>query len=332
MHPVTRLFIAALSLWSLLPAGVNAATPLSGKRIEMVIPAAAGSGLDALGRTLDLALREAKLLEQPLVLNNIGGAAGDVAKAYLAQKKGDPHFLYVDSNRIYQNKILGTTQVGIDEVTPVARMLTEYLVWAVRADSPIRSAREILDKLKADPGSVVFGVGSAPSNDYFNIVRPALAQGVDYRKLRIVVFKSGGDLMTQLLGGHVPVISNALSEVAEQVKAGKVRLLSSSAPEPLGGVLQDIPHWRGMGMDVSILHWRGVFAPGALAPDAAAYWDEKFGKLARSDAWRAQLQRRGWYDAYVPSAVFRKELEAEREIAGRLLRELGFVKSTASGA
>ncbi len=326
MIRLTCLLTAALSFLVAVD-NAPAAEFVPGKRIEMVIPAAAGSGLDALGRTLERVLRESKLVEQPLTMNNIGGAAGDVAKAYLVQKKGDPHYLYVDSNRIYQNKILGTTPVGIDELTPVCRMLTEYLVWAVRADSPIKSARELLDRLKEDPASVAFGVGSSPSNDYFNIVRPAMAHAVDYRKLRIVVFKSGGDLMTQLLGGHVPVISNAVSEVAEQVRAGRVRLLSSSAPQSLGGVLQDVPTWRSLGLDVSILHWRGVFAPGGLSREAVAYWDDVFGRLARSDAWRAQLQSRGWYDAYVPSAVFRRELEAERDIAAKVLRELGFVKS-----
>ncbi len=318
--------VARLVPLLLLSAGLDAAAPTPGRRIEMVVPAAAGSGLDALGRTIDQTLREAKITGEPLGINNIGGAAGDVAKAYLAQKKGDPHFLYVDSSRIYQNKILGTTPIGIDEVTPVARMLTEYLVWAVRADSPIKSAREILDRLKADPASVVFGVGSSPSNDYFNIVRPAQAYGVDHRKVRVVVFKSGGDLMTQLLGGHVPVIANAASEVAEQARAGRVRILSSSAPVPLGGALQDVPTWRSLGIDVTILHWRGVFAPGAISREAIAHWDDVFGKLARSDAWRAQMQNRGWFEAYAASAVFRRELEAEREIAGRLLRELGFVK------
>lgn len=326
MRLITRLLTAAAMLSCSVAATAQPFAPAAGKRIEMVVPAAAGSGLDALGRTIDQVLREAKLAGEPLVVNNIGGAAGDVAKAYLAQKKGDPHYLYVDSNRIYQNKILGSTQIGIDEVTPVARMLTEYLVWAVRADSPLRTARDVLAQLKADPGSVTFGVGSSPSNDYFNIVRPLIAHGIDHRKLRVVVFKSGGDLTTQLLGGHVAVASNALSELLEQARAGRVRLISSSAPEMLGGALQDVPTWRSLGLDVAILHWRGVFAAGGISREAAAYWDETFGRLARSEPWRAQLAARGWYDAYAPAAQFRKELESERELASRLLRELGFVK------
>ena len=308
--------------WLLACACTYAAYPT--RRIEVVPAGNAGGGLDTAARALDNALHEAKLINQPMVINNMGGAAGDAAKSYVHQKKGDAHVLYVESNRIYQNKIVGTTQLGVDDFVPLARLVTEYLVWVVRADAPYRSAKDILDQVKADPASVTFGVGSMPSNDYFNILRPAMQNGVDYKKLRIAAFR--GNLNIQLLGGHVQVISTTVSEAVEHAKAGKARLIATSAPSPQGGELKGVPHWRGMGIDMQVLHWRGLFAPPGMPREVVAFWDERLGKLMKTEVWKKALDQYGWADAFADSSTFRKELEVEREVTAKLLRELGFAK------
>jgi putative tricarboxylic transport membrane protein len=92
------------------------------------------------------------------------------------------------------------------------------------------------------------------------------------------------------------------------------------------GDFNDVPTWRSMGIDVHILHWRGIFAPTGIPREVTAFWDDRLGKLAKTDIWKKALDQHGWYDAYVGSATFRKELEAEREITAKLLRELGFAK------
>lgn len=296
------------------------------KSIEMVAAGSPGGGLDMIARAVDQGLTEAKLADQPFVIKNLGGGGGNEAKAYIIKQNGDPHYLYSESNRIYVNKIVGTTQQGIDDVTPIARLVTEYLVWVVKADSPFQKAEDILEKLKQDPSSVDFGVGTIPSNDQMNILRPAMAYGVDPTKVRIVSFKSGGDLMTQLLGGHVSVASTGASEAAELVRAGKVRLLAVSAPEALPGVLEGVPTWKSKGIDVTILHWRGLFAPKDIPQEAVAYWDNKLAQLVKTDAWKAILEKYGWYDAYANSAQFKKELEEERSVYEQLLKELGLAK------
>jgi putative tricarboxylic transport membrane protein len=308
--------------WLLACASVQAAYPT--RRIEVVAAGNAGGGLDAAARALDNALHEAKLITQPMVINNMGGAAGDLAKAYVHNKKGDAHVLYVESNRMFQNKIVGTTQLDFDNFVPLARLITEYLVWAVVADAPQRSAKDILAQVKSDPTSVTFGVGSMPSNDYFNVLRPSMQHGVDYKKMRIAAFR--GNLNIQLLGGHVQVISTTASEALEQVKAGKMRLIATSAPSPQGGELKGVPHWRGMGIDMQILNWRGLFMPAGTPRAVVAFWDERLGALMKTEAWKKVLAQYGWADAFADSAQFRRELVAEREVATRLLRELGFAK------
>jgi putative tricarboxylic transport membrane protein len=296
------------------------------KPVEMVVAGNAGGGLDLTGRAMEAALREAKLFPETFAIKNVGGAGGNVARTQVNQKKGDGHVLYVESNRIYVNRIVGTTPLTHNDVTPLGRLITEYVAWVVRADSPYQSPKEILDKLKQNPESVVFGVGTVPSNDQMNILRPVMAYGIDPRKVKIVPFKSGGDLTMQLLGGHIPVISTGLSEAIEQVKAGKARVIAVSAPNPLPGDLAKVPTWRSLGIDVAILHWRGVFAPPGISRDVVAYWDKTLGQMVKTDAWKKQLEQHGWFDAYADSATFRKDLDAEEKIYTQILTDLGMAK------
>ncbi len=314
--------LAAALLWA--PSGFAAGFPE--RPVEMVVAGSAGGGLDLTGRALETALREAKLFPQNFVIKNVGGAGGNVARTQVNQKKGDSHMLYVESNRIYVNRIVGTTQLTHKDVTPIGRLITEYVAWVVRADSPYKSPKDVFDALKKNPEAVTFGVGTVPSNDQMNILRPVMASGIDPKKIKVVSFKSGGDLMIQLLGGHIPVISTGLSEAIEQVKAGKVRVIAVSSPNTLPGDLAKVPTWRSMGIDVAILHWRGVFAPPGIPKEVVAYWDKALGQMVKTDAWKQQLEKHGWFDAYADSATFRKDLDAEEKIYTEILTDLGMAK------
>jgi putative tricarboxylic transport membrane protein len=222
---------------------------------------------------------------------------------------------------------VGTTHLDHNDVTPLGRVMTEYLVWAVRADSPFKTGRDVLDKLKGNPSAVTFGVGTTPGNDQMHILRPAMAQGVAAKQVKIVSFKAGGDLMIQLLGGHVDVISTGLSEAIEQARAGKVRLIAHSAPSALPGEFAKVPTWKSMGADVTILHWRGVFGPPGMPAEAVKFWDQTLAKMVKTPAWKKYLEKFEWFDAYADSATFAKELRQENDIYVKILTDLGMAKA-----
>jgi putative tricarboxylic transport membrane protein len=184
----------------------------------------------------------------------------------------------------------------------------------------------VIARVKADPTSVTFGVGTAPSNDQINILRPLMSQGVDAKQVKIVVFKSGSDLTIQLLGGHVPVASTGLSEVMEQVRAGQLRLIAISAPASVPGEFAQVPAWRSMGVDVTILHWRGLFAPPGVAADVVKYWDQTLSRLVKTESWKKVLEKYQWFDAYADAATFRKELEQEDKAYVDILTQVGMAR------
>ncbi|MCC7082715.1 MAG: tripartite tricarboxylate transporter substrate binding protein [Burkholderiales bacterium] len=323
---IFRLFVLAVASLACVNIPARAAE-FPSRPVELVAAGNPGGGLDLTARALEAALRDEKLFTQTLVIKNMGGAGGNLAKNYIHQKKGDPYFLYIESNRIFTNRIVGTTPLTYTDVTPIARLTTEYLVWAVQPDSPFKSAKDILAKIKADPGSVTFGVGTIPSNDQMNVLRAAMSQAIDPKQIRVVAFKAGGDLMIQLLGGHVPVISTGLSEAMEQARAGKVRLIAISSPEPIPGDFAKVPTWRSMGIDLTILHWRGVFAPPAIPAEVVKFWDQTLSKLVKTESWKKTLAKYQWFDAYAGSAEFSKSLAEESKHYEQILTQLGLAKS-----
>ena len=298
---------------------VSCGNPSSGGRyptrpIEFIVAGGPGGGLDITARTVDDVGRREQLGATFLIANRDGGG-GNVARVYLASKKGDDHVLLCESNRVWLSELMGTTTEGIESTTPLARLTSDALVWVVRADSKFQHAQSVIDAVKRDPVAVSFGVGTIPSDDQFNILRPLRASGVDLSALKIAAFRSGGDLMTNLLGGHVDVVSASFSEAEGQAAAGRVRMLATaSAVRMTGPIGSTVPTWRELGFDVTITHWRGVFGPPGMSPEAVRYWDEYFSRLVELEAWKTALARIGQEDAYLGSAAFKTALVEERAL------------------
>lgn len=321
---VTVLVVAALALSRAAIAG-PAWQPTAS--VELVPAGDPGGGLDLHARIIAEVFRKEKIPPTRFIINNMGGAGGNTARSYLSGKRGDPHVLVVESNRAYLAELLGTTKLRVNkDFLAVARLTTDYIVWAVRKDSKFKTAKEVLDAVKQDPASVSFGVGTVPSNDQFHIIRAAHSVGAKPGQLRITAFRAGGDLMVQLLGGHVQVISTGLSEAVTQFEAGEVRILAVTAPKRLGGALASVPTWRDQGLDLVIEHWRGVFAPPEVPREAIAFWVDAFATMRQVEYWEGLLRRYNMFDAFLPADRFARVLEREREQTQELLREMGFIK------
>ena len=288
--------------------------PYPARPIEFIVAGGPGGGLDITARTVDDVGRREQLGATFLITNRDGGG-GNVARAYLGSKKGDDHALLCESNRVWLSELMGTTSEGIESTTPLAQLTSDALVWVVRADSKFQNAQSVIDAVKRDPDSVAFGVGTIPSDDQFNILRPLRASGVDVSALKLAAFRSGGDLMTNLLGGHVDVVSASFSEAEGQAAGGRVRMLATASAVRMDGAIgSKVPTWRELGLDVTITHWRGVFGPLGMSPEAVRYWDDYFSKMVKTDAWKAALARIGQQDAYLGSEAFKTALVEEREL------------------
>ena len=323
---VTLAILAATTL--LVAAGQgNAQQAYPTKPITMVPAGSPGGGLDIHARAIEQALTVEKLLDKPFTMLHKGGGGGNLMTSYLVNQKGNGYVIGINSNRVLLNELMGTIPYGYKDLTPIARITTEYECWAVRADSKYKTALEIIADLKKDPTSVTFGVGTVPSDDQFNVLLPAKQSGIDYSKIKIVAFDAGGDAMAKLLGGHVPVLSTGFSEAITQMQAGKVRILAVSSPTKLDGFA--VPCWKDLGIDVAVYHWRGIYGPPEMPKEALDYWIKKLAAMVKTKTWKASLDKFELFDAFLPGEQFKEMLAKDNEIYRELLGPMGMLKKGA---
>ena len=214
--------------------------------------------------------------------------------------------------------------VSLDQTAPIARLTGEYEVLAVPANSEIKSLGDLVTKLKADPGSVSWGGGSAGGSDHILAAMIAKAAGVDGSKVNYVPFSGGGEALAAILGGHVTVGVSGLGEWLGQIKSGELRAIAISSPERLPGV--DIPTIKEQGSDVSLSNWRAVFGPPELDDAKKQALIALVDKMARSDAWKKTLGDRGWMDLYLSGDAFAAFLKEENARVADTLKSIGLVQ------
>lgn len=321
---VTLIVLAATAFLVVAGQG-NAQQAYPNKPMQMVVAGSPGGGLDLHARAIEQALTAEKLYDQPFTVMHKGGGAGNVGTSYMVTQKGGGYALIINSNRVLLNPLMGTTEYGLKDMTPVARLTTEFIIWTVRADSKYKTALDVLADLQKDPTSVTFGVGTIASNDQFNILMPAKQKGIDFRKIKVVAFNAGGEAMAELLGGHVPILSTGLSEAITQADAGKVRIISVSASSKVDRI-PSVPTWKDMGIDVAIFHWRGIYGPPEMPKVAYDYWNKKFAAMVKTKTWKGLLDKFELYDAFLPGDQFLKELEKDNVMYTELLGAMGMLK------
>jgi putative tricarboxylic transport membrane protein len=307
-----------------------AASSYPEKPIVIVAPSGAGGGWDKTARSLAKVLTESKLVDQTITVENKPGGGGAVFLAeYVTKDKGNAYKLFVNSPPILINhdKKEGNSPFGYKDVTPLAQMTRDFGAIVVRADSPYKDLKSLLDAIKADPSKITVAGGSAPgSMDHLLGILPAAKYGIDPKAVKYVSYDGGGEAMAALLGGHADMIATDASSVGEYLKAGKIRVLGVSSPERLGGDLKDIPTFKEQGIDTTFNIWRGVFGPADMPADAKKYWDEKLKALSESEAWKKELAANGWESEYKDAASFTAFLDEQDKLVMELLTSLGMAK------
>ena len=295
--------------------------------IEIVAPAGPGGGWDLTARAVQRSATEGKIVGKNIIVSNKPGGGGSVGWTYLKGKEGNGHFLAANSSLVIINNLLGSSALTFNDFTPLAMLTTEWISVAVKADSPYKTAKDLLEQLKKDPGSLTIGVGPAlGNNDHLSFISIAQTYGVDITKLKWVVFEgAGGDVVMAALGGHVNLISTALSETLTQHKAGKLRVLGITADKRVG-MAPDIPTWKEQGVDIVFPHWRGVMGPPKMSAAQIKYWDDVLSKVAQSAGFKKTIESLNGEVYYKNSAEFKKFLEEQNDALKPLIEQLGLKK------
>lgn len=322
-----RAAVFALPLAALaMTTGVQAQEWTPSRSIEFVAPANPGGGWDTLVRTVSRVLQEEQLADRNFAAINVPGGGGAVAWAQIARDSGNPHKLFATSPPIILVPLAGASRYDHTAFTPVARLITDYSIILVSADSEYQTINDLFDALKENPRLSVGG-GSAPgSMDHISVAGLASAAGLDASSVNYIPFSGGGDAMTNLMGGHIEaVITGAGESVGQLGEGSQLRALGVSAPERLGGALADVPTYQEQGVDYTFDIWRGVMGTPDMPAEAVAYYEDLFAEMLETDGWQQARDQLGWIDAYQDSEEFGAFLDEQKEQFSSVLSDLGLL-------
>ncbi len=311
-----RLTLAAALLVTALPAWAADYT--------IMAPAAPGGGWDQTARTMQNLMQQ-EGISGNVQVTNVPGAGGTIGLAqFVNQASGDPEDLLVGGYVMVGAILTNHSPVDLGMVTPIARLTGEQEAIVVPAGSDIQTIADLVAKLKADPGAVSWGGGSAGGTDHILAGLVAKAAGVDPTKINYIAFSGGGEALAAILGNQVTAGVSGVGEFESQIEAGTLRLLAVSGDERIEGL--DAPTLKEAGLAVSLENWRMVAAGPNLTPEQVAAITADIEKLATSEAWQKELATRGWDDRFLAGADFQKELAADIEATKAILTDIGLTQ------
>jgi len=309
-----RLALATAALAVVLPAAAV-------DSVKMMIPANPGGGWDTTGRELGKAMTSSGAVKN-IQYDNKGGAAGTIGLAqFVNSSKGDPNALMMGGMVMVGGIIQNKSAVNLTQVTPVARLTSEYEVIVVPANGP-KTLKELIDKFKANPGSVSWGGGSAGGTDHILAGLIAQAVGVEPAKVNYVPFKGGGESVAAIIGGHVTAGISGLSEYAQHIKSGKMRALAVSSPKAMEG----IPSLKEQGVNVELANWRGVFAAPGITKAQRDELIAAVEKATKSKEWQESLKKNDWDNFWLSGDAYAQYVDQENKRLGDILGQLSLGK------
>jgi len=325
-----RSVAAALGLLMLTALPAFAAwTPE--KHIEIIIGSGAGGGNDRAGRTVDKLLHDLKLVDVTSSVLNKPGGGGFIGWAYLNQQAGDGNYISTSTPNLLTTHIVGRSQFTYSGVTPIAQLYSESGVFVVSADSKIKNAKSLVERIKNDPESFSTTIGtSAGNHNHIALGMLVRAAGGNPAKLKVVVFKSSSEATTAVLGGHVDLAIVAASSRRKLVESGKMRALAVASPQRLSGPYATVPTWKELGVDVVSAFWVGIMGPRGLSRAQIDFWDQTFATLARSKEWKSYLDRFSLEDTYEGAKGSSEFLEKQYKEYKEVLTDLGLAKAAGS--
>jgi putative tricarboxylic transport membrane protein len=321
----SRLFCFLALAFASAAAAAQAWSPH--KNVEIVAASVPGGSNDKTARMLERILSAGKLVSSTMTVVNKPGGGASIAHAYVAQRAGDPHYLLIGSSGILTNHIIGVSTLTPADFTPIAELVEDYVLFGVSTSSPLKTGKDLAERMKKDPRSLTLGFANAfGSSRHIAAGLFMKALGGNPRDLKVVVFKGSAEAITAVLGGHIDVAVIGAGNAVVHVTGGRMRVLGVGAPQRLPGALASAPTWKEQGIDLVYGSWRGIFGPKGLTQAQVAYWQNALRKATETAEWKADLEKNFWTERFVTGAQLTKELDQEFATTKAVLMDLGLAK------
>jgi putative tricarboxylic transport membrane protein len=272
------------------------------KNVEIIVGVGPGGGVDRTARTLQKILQDRRWLDVSSAVVNKPGGGGILAQAYLNQHAGDAHYLEVSATSLLTNHITGKTAHAWNDFTPIAMLYDEFIGFAVKADSPLKTGRDLAELLRKDPAALPVGIATSAGNtNHIALALLAKRVGGDVKKLKVVVFNSGAESTTALLGGHVGLVTTPAATALPHMQSGALRIIAVAAPKP-------------------------VMGPRGLSAEQIAYWEDLLHRFTQTAEWKDELAVTGGLSHYMGSRELALFLETQSASFRAILGELGLAR------
>jgi putative tricarboxylic transport membrane protein len=319
----------AIAVAALLPLAAGAAETQwkPDKRVEIIVPSGTGGGNDRIGRLIQSIIQNKQLVDVVTTVVNKPGAGMALGMSYLNQHPGDAHYLLITSVGFLTNHTTGRSPYSHRDVTPVALLFEEYVGFAVRPDSKLKTGKDLMAALKADAGSISTSMASAAGNHNHVALSAVTRQvGGDVKKLKVVAYGSGGQAMTAMLGGHVDLVVAPAATLLPQLQQGLLKMIAITAPTRQEGALAAVPTWREQGVNAVVSNWRVILAPQGVTPEQTAYWENVLARVVQASEWKEMLEKNVVTAHFMRGGETRKFLNEEYDEMKATLDALGLVK------
>jgi len=214
--------------------------------------------------------------------------------------------------------------VDLTQVTPIARLTGEWEAIAVAADSKYQTFQDLLADFKANPQSISWAGGSAGGTDHILVGLIAKAAGVDPASINYIAHSGGREALAAILSGAASAGVSSASEFADQVEAGKMRILAVSSDAAVEGI--DAPTIKDSGTDVVLSNWRGVMAAPDIKPEEETAIVAMIQGMHDGPAWTEALESNAWEDLFLPGGEFKTFLQEEQTRVEGVLKDIGLIQ------
>jgi putative tricarboxylic transport membrane protein len=286
------------------------------REVEFVIPFGVGGGADLLARIIHKIIVDEKLVPVPIALNNRPGGGGAVGLGYVTSRKlGDPHTIIVVNGTTQITPILNPAAKTLTEIRPSMNVMLDDFLLFVKGDSPFNNAQEFVAAAKTRPAkSVAFATGG--TTDVMAITVFSKATGVEFNMLN---FNSGGEALTQLLGGHVQACMGNPLEFMGHLDSKAVKALGVFRDTRFAA-LPNVPTMKEQGINApNFQMWRGMATPRGTPDDAARYWEGIFQKVVATPAFKAYLKENIASEAPIAGKAFEDFIASQEKFYRDLL-------------
>ncbi|MCY1158954.1 MAG: hypothetical protein MOP51_1978 [Citricoccus sp.] len=312
---IAAIVIGAASFFSIQSA--SGGTDVR-NNLTLIAPAAAGGGWDTFQRELQQAMRTNNLVNNVQVVN-VPGAGGTIGIGSVSQLP-DANNLMVGGTGQIAAHIQFDTPSKVEDVTPVAKVLEEYDIIVVPADSPYQTMEELVEAWKQDPQGIPWTGGG--SFDQLVMTEIALAAGISPAQTTYIPSDGGGEAIQALLNGTAQASAGGFADIYPQVESGRLRALGVAAEDRLAGV-DDIPTLREQGYDVTLTNWRALFAPPSATAEEVDELQALVAEAVATPEWKATVERNYWRESPMQDEELDRFIAEETDRITDLFEEMG---------